>query len=284
MKLWEEHPDGILTFLFLLWEDGVTAALLLPLFQIIAKLARTRSDIELKKMAMIWIEMLSEVRKPGQLQIFDESSFWHFKSLLSKTKFYMKSISYQIDSALKPDLLLEYEKLLTTPSQSSHSTKTTGMSSTIVPTKVINADVPSSRSVQPGSDSESDEDLFLGSSLQSNTLSIPCSIWKKDADKSITYKSVGNNGHDMLIKLDLYDYAQCQGLSKENYWKTASYRTLFSASSNAPTGQAVHKLLKMIGKDFKRERWILHCACVIFSQSVVSTDASLISLWSIISN
>uniref|UniRef100_A0A8D9ABG4 Uncharacterized protein n=1 Tax=Cacopsylla melanoneura TaxID=428564 RepID=A0A8D9ABG4_9HEMI len=59
------------------------------------------------------------------------------------------------------------------------------------------------------------------------TIDYACNtVWTKEVDKSITYKSLGNSGHDMLIKLDCYDYSKCQGLSKKNYWKTATYSKL----------------------------------------------------------
>uniref|UniRef100_A0A8D9BC47 Uncharacterized protein n=1 Tax=Cacopsylla melanoneura TaxID=428564 RepID=A0A8D9BC47_9HEMI len=251
-QILEDHPEGILMFLFLLWEDGVTACLLIPLFLAVAKLARIQGDITLKKMAISWLDMIKEVRVPGSLQSFDQSSFENFKRLISKTSSYMTSIQFQINSELRPALLREYEEVLKTHSASSHTMGTTSTSSTTVRSKVTNAAVPISTKSPVDLDSGSDDDLFLGSSSASNMPNIQCSIWKKEADWSITYRSAGVSGHDLLVKLDLYDYAACRGLSKENYWKTATYRTLFSASSDAPTGQVVKKLLKVIGKEFKR--------------------------------
>ncbi|KAI5692894.1 hypothetical protein M8J75_003237 [Diaphorina citri] len=50
----------------------------------------------------------------------------------------------------------------------------------------------------------------------SNMQAIPCSIYKRENDKSITYKSEGNHSHDLIVKFDCYNYSACQGLSKEN--------------------------------------------------------------------
>ncbi|KAI5708739.1 hypothetical protein M8J76_002250 [Diaphorina citri] len=122
------------------------------------RLAWDTRDVTMKKMAIMWIELVETVKQNDP--DFTKCSFMSFKNIASKISYYTKCISYPINAKQRDVILDSYEKLLTTPSALSPSTPTTGMSSTTVRTNPTRVGVPSCSGSRPTLDEESEDELF----------------------------------------------------------------------------------------------------------------------------
>lgn len=62
IQLLEKKENTFLALLLLIWETGVTAPLLLQLVALIARHALKAKDLQLKKMTLIWTDLIENVR------------------------------------------------------------------------------------------------------------------------------------------------------------------------------------------------------------------------------
>lgn len=209
IQLLEKKENTFLALLLLIWETGVTAPLLLQLVALIARHALKAKDLQLKKMTLIWTDLIENVRNQMPAEDYVKLSFPCFKEFSSKQSFYMKSISYQMEKADFGIFLDMYEKLSLTASASSPNTAITPTSCTTVPTAHTNADASLSRTSHSTTAVDLDDDWFEGLTSQSNTAVVPCTIFQKSRDKLVTCKSAGNNSHTHILKIDIMPYSEC---------------------------------------------------------------------------
>lgn len=243
-------------FLFLVWENVITLRLLPALLKEMSTQARKTQNLVLKKEVLLWQELLEKL--DSWIDVGCANLSWNkFRNTLYERECCMIFTRYQMDAEVWSTLIVCYEKLLeidstsTTRSFSSSITPTTSTSCTTVPIPTTPA-----AACSPGSSKKLFSDvaksggLFDSIERPPQESSVPCSISRKYRDNSVTFKSEGKPG-DQVLKLDVVPYGEASKRPKKDWWMEATWRVTTSFTEDSDLGRATKLYLQAVQNHFQ---------------------------------
>lgn len=243
--------NALISQVELIWTTSILMKVLL-IFKLAVKKSMKLRDLQSKRLfstAMtLWNQMLDVAMRSRELKTRLKKCSWtDFESAIQGEKSYTMFCSLNLTKKMMDIFIACAEKATKEQSSLSPHMETTTTASTTATMAAPIADVP----YQPNCEEEKDviEDLLGLSSLPQSTGLISQSICLAKGEESITLKSPGEPGWQ-VIKMELYPFNEVCQLDKNQWWRHALKRSTFLISSNAdPKHILVNKIFNQATKD-----------------------------------